>query len=267
VTLVWLPKRAPQPHVLSRVLDERPVENAPFRAALSDRLVMALTANMALVSMAFGSSYSFLGLRLEDDLKASPALIGLAFSTQDITGGLAQPLFGRLADRYNRRILVAIGLASLGTMLMLLSTETVYGLVVLTLFAMGASNGLSQVSSSAIQVVAGRRVGMGTMLGLSSAGNGLGILVGSVLGGVLVDLVSIPAAFVFSGIAICCGAPLFLALTQGLPTNEVEYAEPRPSGADLLREGVLEPDDSALTSNPSPTGMGEGRRFEYDDTA
>lgn len=200
-------------------------------------MVVALTIHAALVSLSFGASFSFLGLRLEDDIGASPALIGLAFSTQDLTGGFAQPLFGRLADRMERRLLVVVGLVLLAGLQAGLGFAGEYWLVVATLFGMGATNGLAAVSASAIQVVAGRRVGMGTMLGLNSAGNGAGIVIGSVVGGLLVTAFSILAAFVFSGLVILGGAAVFVMLTRGLATREMEVAsaldgtEPVEAGA------------------------------------
>src|SRR5690606_20705955 len=111
----------------------------------------------------------------------------LAFATQDITGGVAQPIFGRLADRFDRRALVSIGLVVNGLFLAFLGVAPNYVLSATLLFLMGAAGALSQVASSAIQVVAGRRTGMGTVLGLGSAANGAGIVIGSVVGGVIVD--------------------------------------------------------------------------------
>jgi len=100
-----------------------------------------------------------------------------------------------------------------------------YGLAVGALLAMGACGALSAVSAAAIQVVSGRRVGMGTVLGLGSASNGAGIVIGSVIGGVLVDRFDISAAFAFSGVMMAAGAFVFLALTRGLPTREpVDFA-------------------------------------------
>lgn len=218
VVLFAVPRHQPQ-------REERHHTGAEARSvgllrALKDRAVLALTIHMGLTSLSFGASFSFLGLRLEDDIGVSPLLIGVAFSMQDLTGGLAQPLFGRLADRVERRYLVATGLVGSGLFLLTLGMIETYLLVVLWLFAMGAFTALAQVSASAIQVVAGRRVGMGTVLGLGSTGNGLGIIAGSLAAGRLVDLYSIPAAFMFSGIAISCGAVLFLILTRGLVTTE-----------------------------------------------
>jgi MFS family permease len=198
----------------------RPEESLSFREALRDRLVLALTINSALISVTFGASFSFLSLRLEEDLGVTPTLIGLAISTQDLTAGLSQPFFGRLADRRERGTLVAAGLLALGGLLMVLGAATNYWIVVLILLGMGAANALAAVAASAIQVVAGRRVGMGTVLGLNAMGNGAGILVGSILGGVVVSLLSIPAAFFFAGLVVIAGAPIFVAMTRGLAMRD-----------------------------------------------
>ncbi len=223
IVLVWLPRHSPHELLRKASRAERREEPAnSFSAALSDRLVLAVTTHQGLLSLASGASFSFLALRLEDGLGASPVLIGLAFATTDLTGGCAQPLFGRMADRYDRRLLVAVGLAANAVLLACVGVVPSYGLVVLTLFLMGGSGALSQVASGAMQVVAGRRAGMGTVLGLGSAANGAGIVLGSVAGGVLVDLYGLAAAFLFGGAVMLTGVAVFLVLTRGLATNELE---------------------------------------------
>ena len=223
IVATFLPRHPPQAH---RLRDAVP--NAGFLAALSDKLVLAIVVNMSLTSLSFGASFAFLGLRLEDDLGATPAMIGVAFATQDLTGGVAQPLFGRLADRYYRPMLVAIGLSLLAVLQAGIGQVESYALVVALLCGMGAAQAISGVAAGAIQVVAGRRVGMGTVLGLGSFGNGMGIIICSLVGGWLTDLYGIPAAFLFSGVVIGLGAPVFLWLTRGLQTSEEEELVPRP---------------------------------------
>jgi len=226
ILMWWLPRHSPA-EVLRRAHlaggGERE-QQTPFAVALKDRLVLAVTAHQGLLSLAMGASFSFLALRLEDGLGVGPMLIGLAFATQDITGGLAQPLFGRMADTYNRRVLVAVGLLVNAALLACVGIVPSYGLMVLLLFAMGASGAVSQVAAGAVQVVAGRRVGMGTVLGLGSASNGLGIVIGSVVSGIIVDLQGLAAAFFLGGAIMAAGVPVFLLLTRGVATSEPQRA-------------------------------------------
>lgn len=217
ITAVWLPRYGKRAH---EDVDLVPTPPAAFRVAIKDRLVLALTLQMGLIALSFGAAFSFLALRLENDLGTGPILIGIAFATQDLTAGVAQPMFGRMADRYDRRALVAIGLAGNAVFLFVLGYANAYWLAVAALSLMGATGAISMVAASAMQVVSGRKVGMGTVLGLGSAANGAGILAGSIIGGVLVDLFELSAAFVFGGLAMFAGVFLFLGLTRGVATKE-----------------------------------------------
>ena len=198
---------------------DRPV-SVSFRRAATDRLVVALTLWAGLTSLSFGATFSFLALRLENDIGASPALIGLAFTAQDLTGGLFQPISGVLADRWNRRLMVVMGLAVTAFLMVALGVANSLWIVVLTLMGMGAVQTFAFTAGGAMQVVAGRRVGMGTILGLFSFGNGIGIVTGSIVGGVMNDLYGTSAAFYFGAVAVAAGAIVFFAMTRGLRVNE-----------------------------------------------
>ena len=228
ILLIWLPRHSPAEQERRARPGFQREKAMGFGRALSDRLVSAVTANQGLISVSSGATMSFLALRLEDGLGATPILIGLAFATQDLTGGLAQPIFGRLADRYDRRALVAIGLAWNAALLIVLGYVPSYELAVLVLFLMGCGSGMAQVASGALKVVAGRRAGMGTVLGLGSASNGAGIVIGSVAGGVLVDQFGLGSAFLFGGVLMALGVPTFLALTKGVATREPAYVVTAP---------------------------------------
>ena len=101
----------------------------------------------------------------------------------------------------------------------------VYWLVLVIMLAMGAANSLANASGGAIQVVAGRKVGMGTLLGLSSMANGFGIVVGSLVGGQLADRFDTSAAFYFAGVAILIGTVVFLTLTAGVSVRDERLLE------------------------------------------
>jgi MFS family permease len=222
ILLWWLPRHSPaeerrRAEAVARGSRE---QQTPFSVALKDRLVAALTLQQGLNSLAFGAQLSFLAVRLEDDLGVTPVMVGVAFATQDLTGGVAQPLVGRLADIYNRRVLVAIGLSANALMLALVGLAPSYWLVVALLLLMGATAGIAYVASGAMQVVAGRRNGMGAVLGLGSASNGAGIITGSMLAGLIVDWQGIEWAFIFGGAVMALGVLAFLQLTRGVETRE-----------------------------------------------
>ena len=234
IILWWLPGRPP-------VSQERRARNlvAPrlsFKAALTTPIVLAVTVFMLVTSLSSGAAMSFLGLHLENNIGVGPILVGVAFATQDLAAGFAQPLFGRMADRYNRRLLVVIGLSMSAVFIAFMGLANSYLLIVLLLFLMGAGGAISQVSAGAIQVVAGRKVGMGTVIGLGSAGNGVGIVIGSVIGGLLLDQFSISAPFLFGGVMTAIGMILFVVLTRGVEMAEVPETHVR---------GELSPEASA----------------------
>ncbi len=221
IVLWWLPRNAPRDASARRGSDPQ----VGFLDALRQRLVAAIILNTAIISLAAGASFSFLALRLDEDIGASALLIGLALSTQDITAGICQPLFGVLADRKDRRLLVAAGVSSLGFLMFAMGAVNVYWLVLIIMLAMGAANSLANASGGAIQVVAGRKVGMGTLLGLSSMANGFGIVVGSLVGGQLADRFDTSAAFYFAGVAILIGTVVFLTLTAGVSVRDERLLE------------------------------------------
>jgi MFS family permease len=195
-------------------------QTTPFATALRDRLVLAVTAQQGFLQLAFGSTFAFLAVRLEDDLGVAPFMVGVAFATQDITGGLAQPLFGRLADRYDRRLLVAVGLTLNAMLLASIGVVPFYWLMILVLLASGATGAISQTASGAIRVVAGRRVGMATVSGIGSSAGGLGIIIGSVVSGFIVEAEGLAAGFAFGGVMMLIGTAVFMVLTRGVETSE-----------------------------------------------
>jgi len=68
------------------------------------------------------------------------------------------------------------------------------------------------------------------VLGMGSASNGLGIVIGSVLSGLIVDAQGLAAAFFFGGAVMALGVPVFLFLTRGEATTDT-VPEAVPSAA------------------------------------
>ncbi len=197
-------------------------------AALRYRVVVALVLFMGLTSLTYGSLYSFLAVFL-DARGVSGTAIGVALGAQAVTGVVTQPLFGRLADRIDRRYMLLGGLAASAVLLGAVGAAPSYPVVLTLLALLAVASSAAWVAASAIQVVAGRQAGMGTVIGLGAAGDGTGILVGGVAGGVFAGWFGTTAAFYFAAAALGCGVLVLGWLLAGLTRADVhdEAAEER----------------------------------------
>lgn len=212
IVLAFLP---PRPLGSEDGAEPRRAPTSPIRVALRERMVVALTLNWALISLSFGSTLAFLGVRLER-LEVGAGLIGLVFALEALASGMSQPFLGVLADRVDRRLLNAVGLLLLAALIASLGVTERVAVIAAIMFGVGAAGGLAAVATNAMQVDVGRRVGMGTVIGLGSAGNGVGVLVGSLLGGWVVDLTGQNvAAFYVAGAVMASGLLVFLWLARG----------------------------------------------------
>ncbi|MDZ7727956.1 MAG: MFS transporter [Dehalococcoidia bacterium] len=163
--------------IIAVLLPGRPARRAPARRpgeelkaasvwrAARHRLTIGIAWIMMLISVSFGATLSFLAVRLEDDLGTTSFFVGLAFGVEALTAGASQPFLGRVADRVSRRTLVSAGLGLSGGALFAVGTLTAYWPIVGMLMLMGAGVSAAQVSAGAMQVVAGREVAMGTVIG------------------------------------------------------------------------------------------------------
>ena len=185
-----------------------------WRELIGDRFIQALFLQRAGFSFAFGSAFSFLAIYLEDEIGATATMVGFVLAGQELLGGALQPAFGPIADRYDRRVLVVIGsvVVAAGYVAMALTTE--YALI-LAAFVGGAGVGtaLMGVSSMAIQVDVGRRLGMATTMSLASTAFAFGVLVGSLAAGVIADAVGTEYVFLTAAGAVLLGAAAFFVLT------------------------------------------------------
>lgn len=217
ITTVLLPTRPP----LVQTTAQKALfqTNASIWNALKDRLTVALTFHHVLFSFSWGSTLAFLAIRLENELFIAPVAIGLAFGAENFASGISQPVMGWLTDHMNRVILVAVGLVFAGGCVFAVGAVDSLPLVILFMVLLGASGAMTAVAASALEIVAGRRVGLGTVIGLGSSGGGVGILCGAVLGGYLVDLFDTSAAFSFAGAIMVLGTPIFLLLIKGQDTK------------------------------------------------
>ena len=161
---------------------------APWSVLLRDPMMQGVFALRLGFALAFGAAFSFLAIHLEQEIGATATMVGFVLAGQELTGGLLQPLFGPMADRYDRRAMVVIGMALASVGYITLAMSSSYA-VILTMFIVGAGGGaaIQGVAGRAVEVDIGRRLGMATTMSLGSMAFALGVLIGAIGGGVLAD--------------------------------------------------------------------------------
>lgn len=189
---------------------------APWGTIARHATMQALFVYRACYAVATGVSMAFLAVHLEDDLAATATMIGLVFAAQQFTGGLSQPFLGRVADRFSRPRLVFIGGATMAAGLSTVVWSDSFPLILAGMIAgPGLGAALANVSSQALQINAGRDLGMATVASLGSTAFALGFLVGAIGGGRLVDAASVPASFGVGAAVMVAGGTFFLMRVGG----------------------------------------------------
>ncbi len=172
----------------------------------------------------------FLPLYVEQLGVSDPAAIaqwsGAAFGGAYLTAGLVAPLWGRLADRYGRKLMLIR--ASLGMAVAMSLTgmvQDVYQLMALRLLV----GFLGGYASGSFVLVATQtpKARSGWALGTLSSGMMAGNLAGPLLGGVLPQLIGIRSTF------LAAGAVIFIAF---LATTFLIREDKRPATTAKVRE-------------------------------
>ena len=111
-----------------------------------------------------------------------------------------------------------------------MALSTTY-IVIWLAFVAGAGLGaaIQGVAQRAVQVSIGRELGMATVMSLGSTGFAAGVLIGSIVGGVINDAIGTEAVFVFAAIALLAGGATFIWRTSGQPSAAPQPADTTPT--------------------------------------
>ncbi|MCK9495967.1 MAG: MFS transporter [Dehalococcoidia bacterium] len=219
--LIWvlLPARPARLHLGTTQI------TAPWGKIFRHPTMQALMLLRTCFALATGVSMSFLAVHLEQSLATTATMVGLVFAMQQIVGGLSQPFLGRLADRFSRPWLVFAGTATMAAGLSTIAWTESYPLILLGVtVGPGLGAALANVSAQALQVDTGRDLGMATVASLGSASFAAGFLLGAIGGGRVVDLTSVPVAFLLGAAVMVFGGTVFLVRVRGIQARAAATA-------------------------------------------
>lgn len=201
-------------------------------------------------TIGFSSIFPFLPLYV-DNLGARSGLsveilAGLVYSAQAFTMMLASPVWGALADRYGRKLMVERAMYGGAILLFLMAFVRSAEELVLLRALQGIVTGTFGAANALI-VSQAPRERTGFAMGLLEVARGLGIAVGPLIGGVVADLFGYgPAFYVTAALLLLSG----LLVTAGVQDGPIQRQSPesRPGLFTAWRRIVSAPGVAATYS-------------------
>ena len=144
----------------------------------------------------------------------SPTLIGVLLAVNILLMSLLQVYGGNIADRFNRRVLIVVGSLTNLTYLALIPLGGNFWQLLWICVLGGVGGAIALPAASALTVVEGRRFGMGSTIAIFAMAFSIGMVIGPLVGGVIVDFVNINSVFYFGAAIGLVGTILFIWFTK-----------------------------------------------------
>jgi MFS transporter, DHA1 family, multidrug resistance protein len=185
---------------------------------LQDRQIAALFSFRFAYTACIGVIWGFLPVYADARFSLSSSAIGILVMLGVFVSGLIHLPMGYLADRINRRLLVlAGGLIVAGAVYSYALAGGFRGMLVCSL-CFGIGGGMSMPALMAIGVQRGvESKAMGSVMALLTMAHSLGMLAGSLLAGLMMEVSQLRYAFFLGALLMLLGSGLFFRLSEAIP--------------------------------------------------
>jgi MFS transporter, DHA1 family, multidrug resistance protein len=185
-----------------------------------------------MTAVGFSSIFPFLPLYVQELGAVSglsiELLSGLVFSGQAFTMMLAAPIWGSLADRYGRKIMVERALFGGAILLFLMAFARSAEELVILRALQGLVTG-TVAAANALVAAQAPRERAGYAMGLLTVSMGAGVALGPLIGGVIADVFSYSAAFYVPAVLLLLAGFIVLFGIQETFVRPQEQPGRRPS--------------------------------------
>ena len=189
-------------------------QQVSYRQLLKRTPVKALALYRMVNTIQMGLWFSFLPLFAAGSLGLNNTLIGWIIACYMLVSSLVQVPFGRMADRYNKRLLIILG-GFLGS-IVFGAVFVAQGFLHLMIISgvTGAMGALAMPALNAMAAEEGQDGNMGAVMGVLNMAMSVGMMLGPVLAGVFADLTGLRPLFVFGAVAGFVGTIAFARMTS-----------------------------------------------------
>jgi DHA1 family multidrug resistance protein-like MFS transporter len=205
--LLFLPK---ENHAISRNVTHQRV-GIPYTVLLRDYKIFSLFAFRTSFTTCIGITWTFLPILASTRLGLSSSIIGLVVMINVLITAAFQTPMGYLADRFSKKFLIlAGGILGVVSILYMNRADSFLDLFLANV-VLGLSGGISIPAIMAQGVIEGRKSqAMGQLMGLLALSHSLGMLVGPILAGIMIELFYLRSIFILGAIILGMGTITFM---------------------------------------------------------
>ena len=190
MVLIYLPRS-------SSIQKSTPPMDIPFKTILQSRSIMGICFYRFASAFCRGSIITFLPLYAHNNLRLNASQIGLVISSSILLTAVLQFPFGKLADKLNRRMLVILGSILYFSIVPLIPYTLNFTQILMLNIILGLFGALSLPAASALIVVEGKHYGMGTTMAIFNVAMSVGLGIGPLASGVVLDIWGLSGVFYF----------------------------------------------------------------------
>jgi MFS transporter, DHA1 family, multidrug resistance protein len=203
---------------------DRPVETrirlfSLFRRMMKSRRVMGILLARMATMIIMVPTFAFLPLLMTRQMGASGSQIGTVIACRTLVNAIFQVPFGKLADSRDQNLLLLAGTVLIGITMLCVPFATGFVSLLLLFAVIGLGEAISWPAMGALAATEGKKFGQGSMMGVFNMAMNLGVFIGAMGVGALVDLFSIDWAFYAVGIALIICAVAAAAMIRHDPVS------------------------------------------------
>lgn len=204
-----------------------------WRWVLQDKEMAGLFLFRLAYAACIGVIWSFLPVLADLEFSLSSSAIGILVTIGVFTSGLLHVPMGFMADRVNRKMMVVTGGLIVTYAIFSFDWADTFGDLLLASILFGLGGGISMPALMALAVLKGGETnGMGSVMGLLAMAHSLGMLTGSLLAGLMMDVSQLRNAFPTGAVMMILCLGMFVVLTHHKKVVSVQ-ADPRTGPLDL----------------------------------
>lgn len=192
-----------------------PVEPKPWRSLLFDGTLASLLLFRFAYIVCIGIIWAFVPLYADIKFSLSSSSVGLLIMLGVLISGSMNVPMGFVADRLNKKIIIVMGGLIIAYAILSFQWAADFRAMVLAAVIFGIGGGISMPALMAAATLKGNQNNaMGSVMALMNVAHSLGMLTGSLLGGIMMDIYQLEFAFPAGALTMIFSTGIFVIVTM-----------------------------------------------------